>query len=554
MKKNAATRGKTVTGTATIRRTKNLKKNIKRKKKNTSTRIFAVITAILVVCLTGTILYTQFFKAEVDRFFAKKYTVTDALGEKIKYTAEELAESVNSDRFYEGIKVDGVDVSDKTLAEAKAMFQETRDKKVDDLVHIEFRVGDDLVRMKTDGMTVSSNIDEVLTEAFYYAKSSPLQDVEGLLDRYEQITELKKTPKEYTSYFTIGYDNVSELAHEALDGFNIRPVEAKATGFDVQSLSFIIKDSVDGQAVDIDKAISEVNDSFANEKYRAVITVDVSPVKPETTADSIRGKLGKISSNSSKTKDDANRNHNIWLVCKALDGTVLQPGEQFDFNKFIGQRTEEKGYQMAPGITNGASELQLGGGICQANTMLYHSVMEADLRVDERTAHSWPSDYVDPGTDATVSWEEPDFKFTNNTDYPVAIHAYYGDCWVTVEIFGRQLPDGQKISFFGQKELLVDEPPTRVNYKADPTLPVGTVQRVRGAHNHKIALAFKVTYDADGNEIARKELKTEYALIEAEYKVGTLGPDGSIYHMNPNTGEVTPAQTYASPAVNQTTD
>ena len=171
--------------------------------------------------------------------------------------------------------------------------------------------------------------------------------------------------------------------------------------------------------------------------------------------------------------------------------------------------------------------------------MLYQSVMEADLRVDERVAHSWPSDYVDAGTDATVSWEYPDFKFTNNTDYPVAIHAYYGDRWVTVEIYGRLLPDGQKISFFGEKELLVDEEPTRVEYVADPTLPVGTVEKKRAAHNHKVAVAYKVTYDANGNEIKREEIQTDYRMITALYNVGVRAPDGSICYMNPETGKVT---------------
>ena len=546
MKKSAATRGKKTTKNVAIRTTKNLKKKIKRKKTKTSTKFLSVLTVFLVLCLTATVLYTQFYKAEVDRFFAKKYTVTDANGVKIKYTEEELAEAVNSDKFYTGIVIDGVDVSGKTLSEAKDMFTETREKTVDEYVDVQFQIGDELVKMNTEGMTLSSNIDEVLAEAFNYAKTSNLEGVEGSLERYEKITALQKTPKEYSSAFTLGYDNVSSLAHEALDSFNYNPVEARATRFDLETLSFVIEESKSGQSVDVEKAISDVNDSFAKETYKTVIQVNVTEVKPQTSAASLRAKLGKVSSNSSKTTDKENRNTNIWLVCKTIDGLMLQPGEQFSFNGFVGERTEAKGYQVAPGITNGASEMQLGGGICQANTMLYQSVMEADLQVDERVAHSWPSDYVDPGTDATVSWEYPNFKFTNNTDYPIAIHAYYGDRWVTVEIFGRLLPDGQKIRFFGADEYLVDEPPTRVEYVADPTLPVGTVEKKRSAHNHKVAVAYKVTYDADGNEIKREEIQTDYRMITALYNVGTRAPDGSICYMNPETGKVSLPEGYAA--------
>ena len=173
--------------------------------------------------------------------------------------------------------------------------------------------------------------------------------------------------------------------------------------------------------------------------------------------------------------------------------------------------------------------------------------MEADLRVDSRTAHSWPSDYVDKGTDATVSWEEPDFKFTNNADYPVAIHAYYGDRWVTVEIFGRLLPDGQYIRFFGNPDLLVDEAPTKTDYVADSTLPVGEVVKVRAPHNHILAEAYKVTYDKDGNELKRETIQTEYRLINGKYRVGTLASDGTVFYMDPDTGEVSPPAGYVPP-------
>lgn len=547
MKKNIANRGGRSAKKHAIRKTSGVKRQNTRKKCHISTKITAIVTAVLVFVLTLTILYTQVFKSEVDHFFAKKYTVTDVNGEKKKYTADELEELVTSDRFYQGIRIDGVDVSGKTMDEAKSMFSEIREAQLDELVDIRFQVGDDEVRLKTDGMSLSSNIDDVLIEAFYYAKSSTLDGAEGLIDRYDKITALQKTPMDFNSVFTIGDDNVSLLTHEALDGYNIAPVEAKATSFDVAELKFVIEESKRGQSVDIDEAIANVKASFAEKNYKTVIPVELKVVEPQTTAESLRSKLGRVSSNSSKTKDKPNRNTNIYLVCKAINGLVLQPGEQFDFNGVVGQRTPEKGYKEAPGILDGASNLEYGGGICQANTMLYHSVMEADLQVDERVAHSWPSDYVDIGTDATVSWQYPNFKFTNNTDYPIAIHAYYGDLWVTVEIFGRLLPDGQTIKFFGDPELLINEEPTHTEYVADPTLAVGEVVKERAAHNHILAKAYKVTYDAGGNEIARKEIMTEYRLIEAKYRVGTLGPGGTIFKMDPSTGKVTPPDGYVPP-------
>ena len=434
----------------------------RRKKTVLSTKTIAIITAVLVACLVVTILCTQVFKDELDHLFAKKYSVTDIDGSKKSYTADELKEQVESDKFYQGISVDGVDLSGKTLEEGRIMFAEIRHQQVNELVDIHFQIGNDDVRLQTDGMNLASNIDDVLLEAYNYGKTSTLEGGDGLVERYNLIKDLKTNPKNFQSAFTLGDEQVSLLTHAALDGYDSPATEAKATGFDAARQEFIIEESKSGMTVDIDKAIADVNAAFADRNYKAVIPVSTTVINPKTTAEELRSKLGKVSSNTSKTKDDANRNTNIYLICKELDGIVLQPGEQFDFNARIGQRTPEKGYKEAAGITNGISGPEYGGGICQANTMLYHSVMEADLQVDFRVAHSWPSDYVDAGTDATVSWEWPTFKFTNNTDYPVAIHAWYGDSWVTVEIFGRLLPNGEKIKFFGEPELLIDEEPTEI--------------------------------------------------------------------------------------------
>jgi len=557
MKQNAAVRGRRPTRQVAVRKIaipgkssatgRNTRRRSSRSRHAAMTKLLMIVTTVLLVGLTLTILYTQFYKKEVDRLFAKKYSLVNAAGEKNSFTEEELKKEVDIAVFYPGIRIDGVDVSGKSLDEAKAMFQSTRTKHIDDVLDVSFQVGDDKIKLKTDGMTLSSNIDEVLIEAYNYGKTSQLEGVDGLIERYNLMTELQKTPKDYYSSFTIGDNNVSTLAHEALDEYNQSPREAKAIGFDVSKLEFVIEDSQSGQSVDIEKAISEVKAAFAEKNFSVVIPVEVTEIKPETTADSLRSKLGRVSSNSSKTTDDENRNTNIYLVCKTIDGLVLQPGEQFDFNRIIGERTEEKGYKEATGILDGAPNKEYGGGICQANTMLYHSVMEADLRVDSRTAHSWPSDYVDKGTDATVSWEEPDFKFTNNTDYPVAIHAYYGDRWVTVEIFGRLLPDGQYIRFFGNPDLLVDEAPTKTDYVADSTLPVGEVVKVRSPHNHILAEAYKVTYDKDGNELKRETIQTEYRLINGKYRVGTLASDGTVFYMDPDTGEVSAPAGYVPP-------
>ena len=308
----------------------------------------------------------------------------------------------------------------------------------------------------------------------------------------------------------------------------------------------VIEDSQDGYTIDFDKVTDDVIEAIKNEEYSKVITVEGTVTEPENSAEFLRGYLCKVSSATSTTTSSYNRNVNIDLVCKKLDGLVLQPGEQFDFNTYIGQRTAEAGYKEAGGIYNGALRQELGGGICQANAMIFHCVVKADLQVDERSPHTWPSDYVQIGTDATVSWGGPEFKFTNTSDYPIALHAYYGNQKVTVELYGRPLDDGMYILFKGEE---VSRVTAKVEYIADSSMSVGERETERSAHDQIKAQSYKVYYDKDGNEIKRElAFTSNYPMINKKVRVGTLGPDGvTIFKLDKETGEVTPPEGYVEP-------
>lgn len=121
--------------------------------------------------------------------------------------------------------------------------------------------------------------------------------------------------------------------------------------------------------------------------------------------------------------NNKNRSHNISLATKAINNFVVLPGEIFSFNKVVGKRTKEKGYQQAPIIVKGELSEGIGGGICQVSSTLYNAVDRAGLHIVKRYSHSRHVPYVPPGRDATVSWYGPDFLFQNKYAYPVLIQA-----------------------------------------------------------------------------------------------------------------------------------
>lgn len=108
------------------------------------------------------------------------------------------------------------------------------------------------------------------------------------------------------------------------------------------------------------------------------------------------------------------RTHNIRLSCEALDGVVLAPGDVLSFNRVVGKRTPERGYQVAPVILRAERQLQLGGGICQTASTIFVAGLLSGLGVVQRHKHTNPVDYVPLGQDATVSWGAKDLAIRND--------------------------------------------------------------------------------------------------------------------------------------------
>ncbi len=137
------------------------------------------------------------------------------------------------------------------------------------------------------------------------------------------------------------------------------------------------------------------------------------------------------------------RSNNISVCSNTISGIELLPGERFDFNKVVGQRTASRGYLPAPVyvVKNGetVSETDYGGGICQVSSTIFCAVNRAGLKVIERTSHSKDVTYVPKGMDATVSWGGPEFIFENSTDYPIRLFLSAGGATLSVSIVGSNV-------------------------------------------------------------------------------------------------------------------
>lgn len=287
-------------------------------------------------------------------------------------------------------------------------------------------------------------------------------------------------PKESYSLDTSGLEDAAraEAANVAAQ-WNKKAKNGSISSYDASADKFIFSGAETGLAVDEDKLTADIVAALDAKDFDAAITVSVAVIQPEYSEDAARQRYEKIGTFTTKTTANSNRNTNVKLAAQAINGTVVQPGQEFSFNGTVGERTEAKGYKGAAAYNNGEVVQEIGGGVCQVSSTLYNAVVKAGLKTTVRRSHTYEPSYVTPGTDATVSWGGPDYKFQNNSSAGIGIRAHYADQTLTVSIYGIPILE-EGVTYSLQSTKLKDTDPPAPTYEEDPTLEPG-VEKVKSS-------------------------------------------------------------------------
>lgn len=180
----------------------------------------------------------------------------------------------------------------------------------------------------------------------------------------------------------------------------------------------------------------EAKELLSKAEFGSTVTIPFVKTEPAITTEQLQDRMFRdtLSTFTAESDSDSGRKNNLKLACAAVNGIVLNPGETFDYNDTLGQRTRANGYREANAYVNGETVKTVGGGICQVSSTIYYCALMADLEIVTRRNHSYPSSYIPLGMDATVSWGGPEFRFRNNTDYPIKIVASASGGDTTVSI------------------------------------------------------------------------------------------------------------------------
>lgn len=132
------------------------------------------------------------------------------------------------------------------------------------------------------------------------------------------------------------------------------------------------------------------------------------------------------------------RVENIHRIADIVDGAIVQPGESFSLNDYVGPRTTVNGFVAAPAIRDGEFVEEVGGGISQFATTIFNAIFFGGYDLLEYQPHSYYISRYPPGREATISTPAPDLAFLNDSNAGVYIDTSYTEESITVSFYGNQ--------------------------------------------------------------------------------------------------------------------
>ncbi len=228
--------------------------------------------------------------------------------------------------------------------------------------------------------------------------------------------------------------------------------------------------------------------------------------------------LGEMSTRYNRGPEARDRTANLRVAASKIDGRVVRPGEVFDFNAVVGDRTAWNGFKRAPVIADGELVDGVGGGTCQIASTLHAAVFFAGLPVLTRTPHSHPSYYVKLGLDAAVAYGSLNFRFQNDLPFPLVIEATVDDGFVRVALHGKERT--RTVTFLRRVDATT---PFEERFEHDPALPSGVrLLQQRGVPGFAIT-TFRVVRDERSGVARRERGQDSYPPTHQLWRIGS-GP------------------------------
>lgn len=298
----------------------------------------------------------------------------------------------------------------------------------------------------------------------------------------------------------------------------------------LNSTTYEVVPSVTGVSFDLDTA----KELYAQVEQGSSCSIPLVYTEPEISTSLLQSRLfadvlGECTTYVSGTE---NRLSNVALAGKLCNGIILLPGETFSYATQMNGCTESMGFLPAPAYVGGLTVDSIGGGVCQCSSTIYTAVLYANLKVVERRNHSYTISYLPAGSDAMYSGSGSDFRFSNDTDYPIKLVISTSGRYLTVKILGTKVDD----TYVKMEFNTLSTTPYSTVYKIDDSVPAGTTKVSVTPYTGCKVEAYRCVYSSNGTLLSRTyESTSNYSKRDQVILVNSA--DAAQYGLSTDSGE-----------------
>lgn len=424
---------------------------------------------------------------------------------------KQLYAKTDDTHIYQGISIEGIDVSGDTKEEAQKKVDSYIKTLQNKEVTFETKLGTTTKSMKDLGLTYTNK--EVVQQAYSYGK------VGNIIRRYKEQKDAQQDSVKFVLNKNIDTKKAKEQIQQSEDNLIQHAKNATLTR---QNGTFQIIKEEEGTVIDYDQSMKQLKQYVSNEWNKkdatfALKTVVEEPKYKSEDLSEVKDVLGTFTTNYSSSTED--RAQNVSNATAHINGTVVYPGEEFSTYDKIAPYTYENGYRTGKAYSNGEVIDSIGGGVCQVSTTLYNALIRSELEITERMPHSMTVNYVPLAADAAMAGTYKNLKFKNNTDTPIYVEGSTYNRNVTFIIYGKETrPDNRTLEF--RSETVATYQPNSVT-TSDATMLEGKKVVTRYGHTGYQAKLWKDVYVDGKKEDSILVNTSTYQAVPTLITVGT---------------------------------
>lgn len=348
----------------------------------------------------------------------------------------------------------------------------------------------------------------------------------GMLSRYLQMMKLWREPLVMQPVLTYDMAAVDAMLEAVRADVACSPVDATVRFTPGSAEPFAFTDEETGYRIDL-SGVREGVEADIRSLTPGSLTIEPQAIEPGVYRAELENAITMRSRITVELVGDPAGVGNAARAIGALNGARAEAGETLSFNALVGRRTEENGYVAAAEPAYGADVSGVGGGVCQASTLLYRAALLGGMEIAERSAAVRPVAYCGMGQEAAVSDQGLDLILRNQTDMPLFVLARTytddGKTFAELTLIGEPLSRRYALESLSEETGRIEEPvyvrdrEGRYAVYDDERVPVGE------ALTGYAAGVERVTLDKDGQEIAREVISENvYEAVPPMIYVGVM--------------------------------